>query len=673
MHLLMVSLADAQGVPEALQAARPDWRVSVLQPTAVDLGSFGLSRPDPQRRLSYPLHLLPVLPRRPYPYALWWGLGRLLDALRPDLVYCFGEPSELGVAQVTWAARRRGLPVAVYSFENVDRAWRGWPRGLRGAAERWVLPRSAALLAASHGAADRLRRLGAPAARVAVVYPGAYRHELGRRDGSAVRQACGCGLDSLLLGFLGRPVWDKGLDLLLTALAALPATFRLVVAGDGPELSRWQALAAQLGVGGRVQWLGRTPRSAIATTLSACDALVLPSRTTPHWAEQFGMVLAEAMLCQTPVVGSSSGAIPEVIGDAGLVFREGDPAALTTVLRRLADPALRATLAARGLARAEARYTAEVHAARLAAVLDQAVAAYGTIRPLGGVTSEANMAQPTAVDEIAAGQRFAFGDNWRRFLESVTTTQMDQAVESLSRMLGVESLAGRRFLDLGCGSGLFSLAAARLGAEVVSIDFDPTAVACVQALQARTGLAWPAQQGSALDAAFLSTLGHFDVVYSWGVLHHTGDLWRAFALAAERVATGGLLFVSLYNDQGSASRRWSAVKRFYNRYPALQPLTALAVAAWFESRWAWGRLKHLQNPLPFAHWRAHQAQRGMSMWRDHVDWAGGLPYEVARPEAVLARGRELGFTLVRLNLSPDHGASEYVLLQGLPPTGWFTG
>ena len=281
-------------------------------------------------------------------------------------------------------------------------------------------------------------------------------------------------------------------------------------------------------------------------------------------------------------------------------------------------------------------------------------------------TGPATPAAGTHHDEVAQGERFRFGDNWRSFLATLDEERIRVAEESLCARLGLETLAGRSLLDVGCGSGLFSLAARRLGARVRSFDFDPQSVACCRELRRRyfpEDPTWAIEAGSALDAAFLAALGEFDVVYSWGVLHHTGDLRRALALVAARVRPGGLLFIAIYNDQGSASRRWLRIKRLYNALPRpAQPALVTAIGAWYETRYAAGRLLAGGNPLPFASWAEKKRQRGMSAWHDWVDWVGGLPFEVARPEDVILPLRAAGFTLEGLaTVGGGWGCNEYVL------------
>jgi 2-polyprenyl-3-methyl-5-hydroxy-6-metoxy-1,4-benzoquinol methylase len=168
--------------------------------------------------------------------------------------------------------------------------------------------------------------------------------------------------------------------------------------------------------------------------------------------------------------------------------------------------------------------------------------------------------------ELSRGERFQFGANWARFLELLNDDRIAQAERSLRSMLGVEDLNGKTFLDVGSGSGLFSLAARRLGAKVHSFDYDPQSVACTRELKRRyfdNDAQWLVEEASALDPAYLSTLGTFDIVYSWGVLHHTGAMWQALGNVEPLVAQPGRLFIAIYNDQGRASVMWARIKRLY--------------------------------------------------------------------------------------------------------------
>jgi 2-polyprenyl-3-methyl-5-hydroxy-6-metoxy-1,4-benzoquinol methylase len=270
--------------------------------------------------------------------------------------------------------------------------------------------------------------------------------------------------------------------------------------------------------------------------------------------------------------------------------------------------------------------------------------------------------------ELRTGERFEFGRNWQHFLGHLNESRINEAEESLKRMLEVPNLQGMSFLDIGSGSGLFSLAAHRLGARVHSFDYDPASVACARELKRRyceNDSAWTIEEGSVLDAEYVRSLGNFDVVYSWGVLHHTGAMWRALDNAQIAVRRGGRLFIAIYNDTGSQSARWRLIKRTYNKLPRyLKVPFAVATVAPGEAKAALRALLRLRPQEYVQSWTRYDHSRGMSHWHDIIDWVGGYPYEVASPEEIFDFYRAKGFGLTKMKCGGvGLGCNEYVFVR----------
>ncbi len=262
--------------------------------------------------------------------------------------------------------------------------------------------------------------------------------------------------------------------------------------------------------------------------------------------------------------------------------------------------------------------------------------------------------QDTQAQEVAKGERFRFGANWARFLTVLNNQRVDSACASLKSMLAKETLDDKTFLDIGSGSGLFSLAARRLGATVHSFDYDPQSVNCTRELKHRfykDDPHWIIEAGSVLDKTYLESLGQFNVVYSWGVLHHTGQMWQALKNSAATVKPDGTLFVAIYNNQGWISRYWTKVKRLYNRYKLARPLLIAVhgpylIGAPYIARF----LTNRRIPA-----------RGMTLWYDMLDWLGGYPFEVAKPEDIILFFKKHGFELINLKTCGGRqGCNEFV-------------
>ena len=262
---------------------------------------------------------------------------------------------------------------------------------------------------------------------------------------------------------------------------------------------------------------------------------------------------------------------------------------------------------------------------------------------------------------MADKYRFAFGKNWRAFLKGLTTVQIQEAKKSLQEALESRHLNGFRFLDAGSGSGLFSLAARRLGANVHSFDFDKECVACTSELKCRYDRGnrrWHVERGSVLDKNYMLSLGEFDVIYSWGVLHHTGDMWKALDHIQIPAKPGALLYIAIYNDQGVISRIWRRIKRIYVSSPAGRSLILTVFLPHFFFRAVIAGMVKYRSPLRY--FRDYRQKRGMSIWHDWIDWLGGYPFQVARPEEIMDFFQSKGFVLTQLTRTRRMGGNEFV-------------
>lgn len=264
-------------------------------------------------------------------------------------------------------------------------------------------------------------------------------------------------------------------------------------------------------------------------------------------------------------------------------------------------------------------------------------------------------------------QTFSFGRNWQEFLKYFDDDRLRIAEGSLIDFLKVENLKGKTFLDIGCGSGLFSLAAFNLGAErILSFDVDPFSVDCCKQLRStvKNPANWEVIEASILDKSFVAGLGSFDVVYSWGVLHHTGRMWEAIENSGSLVAPGGSYYIALYNKilsrNGNTARIhdfWLWVKKTHNTYPRIGKyfLELPAMAAYVLMV-----LAKMENPV--THIKNYRSHRGMSWRTDAVDWIAGFPYEFASVEEVFkfVTGKFPALFLTNLKVTSGRGLNWYL-------------
>jgi len=258
-----------------------------------------------------------------------WQLRSILLRLKPDLIQVDEEPLSLALLQVMTLKNQLQCPIVFFSWENLPIK----PRLGFSVVRHFNLSRADGAIAGTREAAQQLQKAGFRGQVAVIPQLGVSPEHFRPLRNEALRRELG--LRSFTIGYLGRIVPEKGLWVLLKALALLNADWHCLIVGEGSIRKEWLAQAEQMGLGHRVIWIPTVPHADVVRYINAMDVLVLPSLTTQRWKEQFGHVLIQAMSCQVPVIGSNSGAIPEVIGDTGIVVPEGDPSALARAIERL--------------------------------------------------------------------------------------------------------------------------------------------------------------------------------------------------------------------------------------------------------------------------------------------------------------------------------------------------
>ncbi len=256
---------------------------------------------------------------------------------------------------------------------------------------------------------------------------------------------------------------------------------------------------------------------------------------------------------------------------------------------------------------------------------------------------------------------FDFGRNWAEYAETIDDVAVVEAQQGVSRLFGDYDLNGKAFLDIGCGSGIHSLAAAQRGAKVTAIDIDADSVETTRRTLARFGCSADIRHLSVFD---VGSLGKFDVVYSWGVLHHTGQMWRAIAAAASAVKPGGMFVIAIYRRTPMCGV-WRAEKAVYTKAPS--PFRAIARLMYGAAHLPLASIKRRVAPQTYL--ANYKKNRGMSYWHDIDDWMGGYPYESATSEQIVDFVSGLGFRAVQVAPAPKQigffgtGCSEFVFQQ----------
>jgi glycosyltransferase involved in cell wall biosynthesis len=374
---MRIALISKTFVPDAAQrqlewlAQQPGVELALITPRAWRGDDGRTSTFMPTYTRGYQARPLELRFNGHYHHFAYLGLERTIDELRPDLLHIDEEPYNYAGFQAQRIATARRIPTVFVALQSIYRRYPP-PYALF---EQYNYRRTAHIISVNSDVEAVIRRKGYTG-RSSVFYVYGVDPEIVYPRPREPRMG-----DQFIVGYIGRLIFDKGLGVLIEAIASLPPSFRLRLVGDGPDREALEQRAASKGVAQRVEFAGAVPSQEIPQALSAIDVMALPSLTRKNWKEQFGRVLIEAMACETPVIGSDSGEIPNVVGDAGLITPEGDARALAAAIARLgSDPALCADLARRGREHVLERFTQEQVARRTAALYVEVLSGAGHSR-----------------------------------------------------------------------------------------------------------------------------------------------------------------------------------------------------------------------------------------------------------------------------------------------------
>jgi glycosyltransferase involved in cell wall biosynthesis len=353
MRILMISKALVAGTSQRKleELARyPDVELTLVTPPYWKSDDGSKQMLEPLYTKGYRMIVTPMGFNGHFHLHYYPRLSRIMREVRPEIVHIDEEPYNFATFQAMRLSSRYGARALFFAFQNL---YRVYPPPFRQF-EQYNYAHAATAIAGNQDAADVLRRKGYRGTLHVIrqfgIDPDIYKRRKPRPNRSS---------DSpFTIGYVGRLVEQKGLPTLIDALASLPVNCRAVFIGYGPMKSVLEEQAARLGLADRIVFKGAVPTHQIPNEMQDIDVLALPSLSRPNWTEQFGRVLIEAMACETPVIGSSSGEIPLVIGDAGLIFQEGNVQELSACIRKLLDDtSLYMDLAQRGRQRVLEHYT----------------------------------------------------------------------------------------------------------------------------------------------------------------------------------------------------------------------------------------------------------------------------------------------------------------------------